>query len=149
MRQPIYVYRPLLNAAAVSRYAEAIGLKNVIMPVDMHVTVAYSREAVDWNIDAFRRDQSTVLASGGERRISKFGDSVVLEFESREISQRWAAMIMAGATWDYPQYRPHVTIAVDPGARVDNIIPPSIDLRFGPERRETLNDDWEPKTKQA
>ncbi|UVD36563.1 hypothetical protein RCXUPER_145 [Rhodobacter phage RcXuper] len=149
MRKPIYVYRPLLNAAALSRYAEAIGLKNVVLPVDMHVTVAYSREPVDWNVDAFRRDQSTILATGGERRISKFGDSVVLEFQSKEISQRWAAMIMAGASWDYPEYRPHVTIAVDPSARVDNIIPPTIDLRFGPERREELDNDWEARTKQA
>lgn len=146
MRQPVYVYRPLLNASVLARYAEAVGLQNVVLPVDMHVTVAYSKDPVDWNSDAFRRDSSSVLVVGGERRISRFGDSVVLEFVSREISQRWAAMIMAGASWDYPDYRPHVTIAMDTTSSIVGIAPPVIDLRFGPERREELDNDWTAKT---
>lgn len=149
MRAPIYIYRPLLNAAALSRYAEAVGLKNVVLPVDMHTTLAYSSDPVDWNAATFRLDRSTVIASGGERRISRFGDSVVLEYKSRELSDRWAAFVMSGASWDFPEYRPHVTIAKDPTANVDKIIAPTIDLRFGPERREALDVSWEAKVKRA
>lgn len=149
MITPIYIYRPLLNAGALARYAEAIGLKNVILPVDMHATVAYSNDPVDWNVSTFRRDLTTVVAAGGARQISRFGDSIVLEFQSKELSARWAQFVMAGASWDYPDYRPHVTLAKDETTKIERLIAPSIELRFGPERREALTQSWEAKTKQA
>lgn len=147
MKQPIYVFRPLLNASRLAQYAEAVGLRNVLLPVDMHVTVAYSRDPVDWAHPAFIPDGTTILAIGGERHIRRFGESVVLEFQCRAVSQRWASMIMAGASWDHQDFRPHVTLAIDPQASIEGIIAPSTDLRFGPERREMLDHGWEPKVK--
>ena len=146
MMNTLYVHRPLLNASALARYASAVGLRNVLLPVDMHVTIAYSKDAVDWTKGAFLPDLTTILSEGGMRKISRFGDSVVLQFEDRLISQRWAQFIMAGASWDFPEYLPHVTLAIDSQSMVDGITAPTIGLRFGPEKRAPLDPDWEAKT---
>lgn len=143
MKQTLYLCRPLLNAGALARYADAIGLRNVYLPVDMHVTLAYSTDKVDWTKPEFVPRADTLIAEGGARRITRFGEHIVLEFEHQPISRRWSEMILAGASWDYPDYRPHVTLASDERFKIENIIAPTIPLRFGPERRAEIKQDWE------
>jgi uncharacterized protein len=146
MKSTIYVSRPLLNASKLAAYAQAVGLKNVLMPVEMHVTLAYSSDKVDWLNPVFIPDRTTILVEGGPRNIRRFdGGAVVMTFESSLLSRRWAAFIMAGASWDYADYIPHVTLAYDEDTRIDGLTPSSLVMRFGPEVRKPLDPDWSAK----
>jgi hypothetical protein len=93
--RPLYVQRKLLNASDLIAWAKANGFKSTLAAGDMHVTVLYSRTAVDpmkmgesWSSD----DQGNVrVKPGGPRAIERLGPSaVVLLFASghREPSSR-------------------------------------------------------------
>jgi hypothetical protein len=144
MKSSIYINRPLLNASQLTAYAEAVGLRYPLLAVEMHTTLAYSRDPVDWTHGAFIPDPTTILVEGGKRSIQRFNDgAVVLEFESRLLTQRWSQFIMAGASWDFPDFRAHVTLAYDTETDVAGLVPPSLTLKFGPERREPLDPNWD------
>lgn len=144
MIEPIYIARYLtpLGAAYLGAYAEKLGLQNIV--TDMHVTIAYSTSPVDWDAPAFQMDPRPLTVGAGARAISKFdGAAVVLEFESRALSQRWAQFIMAGASWDFPNYKPHVTLAYDEGFDPTGIAPDNFELPFQNEYREWLNTEYQ------
>ena len=49
----------------------------------------------------------------------------------------------AGASHDFPGYKPHVTLTYDTGGEdFSGMEAPKFDLVFGPERHEPLNDGW-------
>lgn len=145
MIEPIYIYRPVEHVRELALYASQIGLQDIVM--DMHVTLAYSRSPVDWDDPAFQMDPRPLTVSGGERALQKFdGGAVVLELESRALSQRWAQFVMSGASWDYPDYRPHVTLGYDENFDVEGVAPMSGEIKLGPEIREWLITDFEPDT---
>lgn len=141
----LYVNRPLKNAAAVIAWAHSAGFKKTLPADDMHVTIAFSRTPVDWmktgshyNIapDGKAIADLTVPA-GGARVLERFGeakDAVVLLFNSSRLSWRHEDIKAAGASWDWLDYQPHITITYD-GADVDlsKIEPYKGELVFGPE----------------
>ena len=52
----------------------------------------------------------------------------------------------AGASWDYPGYKPHVTITYKgPSPSLSDIKSYDGDLIFGPERFQEVEEDWEQK----
>jgi len=113
--RPLYVRRDLLNGDDLIAWAKAQGFETTLPAGDMHVTVLYSRAAVDpiemgeaWGSEA---DGSLVVKAGGPRALERFGEgAVVLQFASWSLTSRHADMIRAGASHDYPEYLPHVTI---------------------------------------
>lgn len=138
----LYVYRPLLNGSALAQYATVLGLQNVVKPIDMHVTLAYSKEPVNWNLPDFRRNSETVIVEdNGDRRFDIFGDdALVLRFNYQPFNLRWAEFVMAGASWDYPTYEAHVTVAYGK-QEVKSLPPPKVPLLFGGEMKEPLNEE--------
>jgi len=67
----------------------------------------------------------------------------VLRFESQALTDRWQQIVDAGASWDYEDYKPHVTISFDaPDIDVDSIEPYAGELVFGPEIFAELKEDW-------
>lgn len=147
MIEPIYIFREVdaFHRAALSDYARKIGLQNLV--VDMHVTLAYSREPVEWDAPAFQMDPRPLIVSGGTRALRKFdGGAIVLELESRALTQRWSQFIMAGASWDYPDYRPHVTLAYDDAFNVEGVYGYPADIMFGGELRQWLDTGYVERT---
>ena len=45
----LYVHRPLKNADEVRAWAKDAGFKNTLEPDDLHVTVAFSKDPLDWD----------------------------------------------------------------------------------------------------
>jgi hypothetical protein len=73
-------------------------------------------------------------------------DAVVLLFASDALSWRHQGMVEAGASHDYDEYQPHVTLTYDAGdVDLDTIKPFTGELRFGPELFEPLDLDWKSK----
>jgi hypothetical protein len=130
-KKTLYIKRTLQNVDDLTAWAKANGFKNLD---DMHVTVAFSRTPIDW--DKIGASRETITVSSGKRFIEQLGDegAVVLRFESSQLQQRWKQICDAGASWDYPSYKPHVTISYD-GSGLDlKIIQPYQGvLKFGPE----------------
>lgn len=140
----LYVSRNLKNPDDLIAWAKSVGFAKTVPADEMHVTVAFSREAVDWTAagDSF----DTVRAGTGKRKVAKLGengDAVVLMFESAELADRWQEFTDAGASWDWPSYQPHVTITYDGAAiDIDDIPPYDGVLDFGPEKFAPVNEDW-------
>jgi hypothetical protein len=149
-RRPLQVSRSLLNGPALRAWAETCGV-TVTVPDDLlHVTIAYSRTPVDWN--GVGLGEPRLEARGGARRLELLGfrgHDLVLSFASPELVARWRQICDAGATWDWPRYQPHVTLAYDlPAAALPSsewlaaIVPYDGPLLFGPERFAPVTDGY-------
>lgn len=151
MNKTLYVFRPLLNAPEVIAWAKEQGFKTTLQPEDMHVTTIFSKEPVDWDKIDRRYDHLTVYPStwGGmddkyKTSVEQFGDgAVVLRFFDYELEARHKKFRQMGASFDYDEYHPHVTLSYD-GAPDDlsKVVPFSGRLEFGPERFAEIVEDW-------
>ena len=154
--RPLYVRRDLLNAADLIAWAKANGLETTLPADQMHVTVLYSRTAVDpmamgetWGSET---DVGLIVKEGGPRALERFGEgALVLQFASWILTSRHADMIRAGASHDWPEYAPHVTLTytVPDGFDLEAVRPYTGELRFGPEIFEPLDLDWKSKLEEV
>jgi phage-related protein (TIGR01555 family) len=146
----LYVRRNLLNGAEFIRWAKAQGFETTVPADDLHVTITFSRSAVDWmkmgSDWSAKEDGKLTVPAGGARIVEKLGDkgAVVLLFASSTLSWRHEDMIRSGASHDFDSYQPHVTITYA-GSDVDlsKVEPYRGKLEFGPEIFEEVVEDWE------
>jgi hypothetical protein len=138
--QPLYIQRKLENTGAFVDWAESQGFI-IPDPNDLHVTVAFSRKAVDWEVLPALTNILTVAA--GLREVKALGpDAVVLTVSSPKLHDRWAEWLNAGASWDFPEYTPHITITFDAkDIDLSKVQPFTGVLVFGPELYSALDLD--------
>lgn len=148
----LYIQRKLLNADEVIRWAKSQGLETTLAAEDMHVTVARSRAPVDWfsvGTDWSGDEKGNIrIKPGGPREVRRLdeGDAVALLFGSDDLEWRHKRIIEAGASWDWPDYHPHVTLSWNaPGVDVSTIEPYTGPLVFGPELFSEVREDWKSK----
>lgn len=149
----LYVHRKLLNAAEFIAWAKSQGFETTTPGDELHVTIAYSRQPVDWikaGGENWGSDEKGNLrvAPGGPRLVEPLGDkgAVVLLFASPSLSWRHEDIKrLAGATSDYDEYQPHVTITYrkPDGLDLRTVEPYRGALEFGPEVFEEVTDGWE------
>ena len=138
---PLYMCRPLLNAKDVIEWAKSVGFESTLEPDDMHCTIVYSKKPVDW--DCCGKSTKNIDVKDGKRSVHEFdGGATVLKFSSKEFSDRQKEFMDAGASFDYPEYQPHVTISYS-ASDMKNIPPYPGVLKFGPEHFEKINTDKE------
>lgn len=139
----LYVSRPVLNGEEFIDWAKSQGFTKTLSSEDFHVTVAFSRTAVDW--DSITPKKNTITFQGGVRTVQPLGaeGAVVLKFKGGTLQGRWREFRDIGASWDYESYQPHVSITYD-GTGVDLAgVEPFVDnLVLGPEKFEELDLDW-------
>ena len=146
--RPLYVYRSLKNSAELLKWAKAQGFTSTLPAADLHCTITYSKRPVDW----FKMggtwgqvDGQLIVPAGGPRVVGMLGENAtVLHFACADIEWRHESMVDAGASWDYPEFHPHITISYD-GAPADltTVEPYQGKLVFGPEIFEPLDDNWQ------
>ena len=142
----LYMRRNLTaqSATAFIDWAKAQGFATTTPADELHVTVAFSRDLVDWAM--IDQGDASLSVKGGPRTVEALGDkgAVVLKFRSKELQERWQEIVDLGASWDWPSYTPHVTITYQ-GGDVDpaGIEPYDGPLEFGPEQISEVVDDWE------
>lgn len=150
--RPLYVRRDLLNGEDLVKWAKANGFDKTLTADDMHVTVLYSKTPVDplkmgesWSSD---EDGGLTIRAGGPRALERFNEgAVVLQFASSSLSYRHEDMVRNGASHDWPEYLPHVTISYE-GPKELPAVPYQGELRFGPEIFEDLDEDWKSKVEE-
>lgn len=140
----LYVRRDVLNAADIIAWAKGQGFNTTLAADDMHVTIAFSRAPVDWMAVGEAWQSELKLSAGGPRLMEQFGEARVLLFKASELEWRHEAMKAAGATWDHPEYQPHITISYDPEAPdLANVEPYQGEIILGPERFQEVKEDWQ------
>jgi phage-related protein (TIGR01555 family) len=150
----LYVSRKLLNAAEFLKWAKGQGFKDPLPAGELHVTVCYSKMKVDWlkmgeAWDSDRDGKMTVPA-GGARIVEPLGDkgAVVLLFNSSSLSYRHEQLVREGASHDFDDYQPHVTISWNAGDMdLSKVEPYRGKLVFGPEIFAEIDEDWAPPVK--
>lgn len=143
--KPLYVRRDVLNAKEIIAWAKGQGFDTTLPEDDMHVTVCFSRKPVDWLSAGRRGDELQVWDY--ERRIMALGpkaEAIVLQFKCDELSKRWEEFLGAGATWDWPEYHPHITLtyAKPPELPLSAVQPFQGVIKLGPEIFEELEPGW-------
>jgi phage-related protein (TIGR01555 family) len=147
----LYVQRKLLNADDLIRWAKKEGFETTTPADEIHVTITFSRRPLDWmkigQDWSSDKDGTLVVPAGGARLVEPLGDkgAVVLLFSSNDLKWRHDAMIEAGASFDFDEYQPHVTITYAKPAGLDlaKVKPYVGPLKFGPELFSEVVDDWE------
>ena len=140
----LYVSRKVINGDEIIAWAKSQGFESIVPAADLHVTVAYSRNPVDWMKvgESWSGDGKGQLkiAPGGARLIDKFGEgAMVLLFNSSELAWRHVSIVEAGASWDWPDYQPHITFTYEPGSvDIDKVEPYRGEIELGPEIFEEL-----------
>jgi hypothetical protein len=126
----LYVYRRVLNANEIVRWAREQGFETMLPPEDLHVTIAYSREPLDWTEipeDWAGDERGRIkIRPGSTRGLEEFGDGAkALVFASSDLKYRNESIIRAGASWDFDSYQSHITITYGDA-------PPDMELYQGP-----------------
>lgn len=140
--RPLFVSRKVLNGDEIVAWARAQGFKEILAASDMHVTITASREPVDWlkvgGDGGFGGDNGELkINPGGPRVVEPLGQAVVLLFNSWELSYRHDCMAEQGASWDFAEYQPHISISYDreanAGLDLQALDPFTGAIRLGPE----------------
>lgn len=143
--ETLYVYRPVLNHSDIFQWAQGQGFEKTLKPVDFHTTVAYSRAPIDWSL--LPVDTTPIRVKGGIRTVKKLGDkaAVVLSYQSNLLLDRWTQIRSLGASWDWDDYTPHITITyLGADFSLDTVVPYPGPIVLGPEKWSKLNTNWEP-----
>lgn len=140
----LYMHRPVQNAADIAKWAKAQGFTSTLHVADMHVTLAFSKDPVDWN--AITPHSDIVTVTGGQRAIASLGENgeaTVLRFESDALEARWQALRDVGCSWDWDSYKPHVTLTYS-GAPddLDQVAVYEGEIILGPEIMQEVKMDW-------
>jgi hypothetical protein len=136
----LYVHRDLKHPAPFLRWAKEQGFKTTVPTEDLHVTIVYSKDPVDWDKLEPRSDEITV--GNDKRTVEQLGDAVVLRFNSERLAEDNAKFMEAGCTSKFPTYKPHVTIPYDAGdLDISKVIPFDGNMTFGNEVFEEIDDD--------
>ena len=133
-----YVSVKVLNYQQLAEWYSKQGL-TTIDPTELHCTIAYSRRL-------FQREPNLVeiIVSNSYPQLEPLGDEgcVVLKLKSKELEKRFQECIEAGATYDYENYIPHITIAVGVTEDLSKYKSPDFDIILGLETIEKLDIEY-------
>ncbi|WP_050783435.1 anti-CBASS protein Acb1 family protein [Methylobacterium nodulans] len=147
----LYVSRKLVNGDDLLAWARSQAFSDLMPARELHVTLAYSRQPLDWmKVGQTWQGEQLKIDAGGPRMVERFGEAVVLLFASSDLRWRWQEIIDAGASWDHPEYQPHVTFSWNAGdINLSRVQPYNGPLVFGPEIFEPVDENWRAKFEAA
>lgn len=144
-RKSLFLSRPLENADQLIEWAKKQGFPTTLGAGEIHATIAYSKKPIKW---PEARDDRLTVVSKSDRAVMPLGDggAVVLRFSNDSLRARWQELLDQGASYDFPDYKPHVTISWKAdGVDVSKLSPFEGDLVFGPEILREIDEDWKSK----
>lgn len=125
------------SKTALFDYVKFLGIPNTIDPNEYHATVIYSRKeiprAYDYNNFEVSQSEHRLLATAKEWKVfpsKEMGHCLVLALDFPSAVDYHNHFMDMGATYDYLEYIPHITIATN---YTDAIIPtnlPPFTLKF-------------------
>lgn len=98
---------------AIKKVQKTMGLENPVQPHKLHCTIVYSRKTVDLFPASDISERAAIVDV--EKWDTKYGSTIVGILESEYLHERFKDAMDAGATYDFDDYKPHVTLAYDSG----------------------------------
>ncbi len=138
----LYVRRDVINRAEIVRWAKEQGFTDIVP--DLHVTIAYSRTPVDWFAMGESWASRLEIGAGGPRQMEGFGPDgkyKALLFTAVELIWRHREIVEKGASWEWPEYQPHISIQVGGDIDLSKVEPYQGKIILGPEIFEELRED--------
>ncbi len=133
-----YVAVKVKNAQELYSWYSNQGIE--VVPADeLHCTIAYSKKDFEYEVskeDIFVSEFNTYLEPLGD------DGAVVLKIHSQELQDRFNRCMLAGATYDYPSYKPHITISYKEIDNIKDIKQPDFNIILGDEYTNPLNENW-------
>lgn len=124
---------------ALADLQQQIAVPNPIDPDKFHCTIVYSRVTIPWDAKA---DLSHVARpSGWEVFNTRDGKRVlVLLLDSEFLHERFEEAMGMGATYDFPDYKPHITFSYDIGDQEIGDLPvPDIEILISHEVADAMD----------
>lgn len=138
----LYVRRDVLNRAEIERWARSQGFADIVP--DLHVTIAHSTVPVDWFKVGTSWSEKVEIGAGGPRQMERLGDDgryIALLIMANDLVWRHREIIEAGASWDWPDYQPHISIQIGGDVDLSKVEPYQGRIVLGPEIFETVRED--------
>ncbi|WP_105436404.1 anti-CBASS protein Acb1 family protein [Neorhizobium tomejilense] len=135
----LYVRRDVINRAEIVRWAKEQGFIDIVP--DLHVTIAYSRAPVDWFAMGESWASRLEIGAGGPRQMEGFGPDgkyKALLITAVELIWRHREIVEKGASWEWPEYQPHISIQVGGDIDLSKVEPYQGRIILGPEVFEEL-----------
>ena len=111
----LYARRDVVNGDEIRAWAEAQGIPD--LADDLHCTIVYSRQPFDWikagNAREWNEDgrDKLIIPEGGPRAVEPLGGmKAVILFASSQLGWRHEEIVRAGASHDFPDYTPHISL---------------------------------------
>lgn len=142
--KPLYVYRPVLNGAEILKHYTDQGVTSTLAVDDLHVTIIYSKRPVDWLKMGSPWDDEIKVPAGGPRVMQQFNDALVLSFTNNCLEWRHECMVDNGASFDYSDYTPHVTIGYGNDIDPNDVEAYQGEIILGPETFQEIDPEWKP-----
>lgn len=137
----LYVRRDVINRSDIVKWATAQGFTDIVP--DLHVTIAYSTQPVDWFEMGESWSSRIEMAAGGPRQMEGLGDNgeyKALLITASELVWRHKHFIEQGASWSWPEYQPHISIQIGGDIDLSKVEPYQGKIILGPEIFEELRD---------
>ena len=125
---PLYVALRVMpgSAAALATWMADQGIEQPVPASDLHITTVYSRTPVPLYYMPDHPKESKEQLDPASYELGILGEegALVMFVDSPMAcaSHEYAAGL--GASWDYPSYRPHVTLSYAPGTTMPPAPPP-------------------------
>lgn len=111
--KPIQIGRNVLNSDQLAQsLSQKTGLE-IPFAEDLHVTLVWSRHAVDWSLPCFQPQQDTLELPKEGYWVTGFEGAPlwVLEFKHEGLTERNRVLFENGARSDFPEFRPHISFS--------------------------------------
>lgn len=118
---------------------------DVIPAEELHVTIAYSRKVFDRTIN---EADINITPENIKDELELLGDdgAIVIKLNSPELHNRFKECMEAGATFDYPEYQPHITLTYESkDVDLSKFEKPDFDIILGNEYVNELDLNWKDK----
>lgn len=140
----LYVSRAVENREDIVKWARSQGFTDIAE--DLHVTITYSRTPVDWMAMGESWRGKLEIEPGGPRLVEALGPDgkyKALLFTAYELVSRNAEMREKGASFDWPEYQPHISIQVGGDIDLATVKPYTGKIVLGPEIFEEIRSGGE------
>lgn len=136
------------SSKALDNWSSENKVENQLDPSDYHVTVIYSRKGVPAVEDHVFDLPIAAKISAFEIFPTQTGNKcLVAKVDSKELTELHKSIRKEyGATHDYPEYKPHVTLSYDYKGEVPKEVP-DITVTFDKVKVQPLDPDFKPKVK--
>ncbi|HEY7811151.1 MAG TPA: hypothetical protein VIA98_12305 [Allosphingosinicella sp.] len=111
MPDPLWLHRRLLNWRDVYAWGIEHGVRKMMPPEQLHVTLATVRVPVEWADEDFALELGELTVPAGPKPVQIFGYTLkALAFSDLRIERRHEVLLARFPQMDHPMLRPHVTV---------------------------------------